>query len=125
MSISIFTIKNHGQAFYNLDNAIHAAKAIVKESIVDYVMESKEITEKHNPENETFSAENLRDCVLKYSVTQNAPNEVRVRARLNIPVQCEGDRRKHDTTTRSVIIVASQMEYKTMRDIEKPFTTLK
>ena len=120
MSISIFTIKNHGQAFYNLDNAIHAAKAIVKESIVDYVMEAKEITG-----NETFSAENLRDCVLKYSVTQNAPNEVRVRARLNIPVQDEGDRRKHDTTTRSVIIVASQMEYETMRDIEKPFTTLK
>ena len=124
MSISIFTIKNHGQAFYNLDKAIHAAKALVKEGIMDYVMKSKENVEKYNLENKTFSDENLRDCVLKYSVTQYAPNEVKVRARLNIPVQRDGDPRKYDTTTRSVIIVTSQIGYETMRDIETPFATL-
>ena len=124
MSISIFTIKNHGQAFYNLDNAIHAAKAIAKESIMDYVRESKEIVEKHNPENKTFSNENLRDCVLKYSVTQYSPNEVKVRARLNIPVQNDNDPRMNDTVTRSLIIVTSQIKPEAMRDIETPFATL-
>ena len=99
MSISIFTIKGHNQSFYNLDNAIHAAKDIVKKLVIDYVMTSKKITEQHHPENKTFSNENLRKCELKYSVTQNAPNEVRVRAKLAIPVKCAGDTRRHDTTT--------------------------
>ena len=124
MSISIFTIKSHNQSFYNLDNAIHAAKNIVKNAVIDYVMTSKEITEQHNPENKTFSNENLRKCILHYSVTQNAPNEVRVRAKLAIPVKCPGDTRKHDTTTRSVIISASQMDYWTMRDTEEVFAEL-
>ena len=124
MSISIFTIKGHNQSFYNLDNAIHAAKNIVKNAVIDYVMTSKEITEQHNPENKTFSNENLRKCELKYSVTQNAPNEVRVRAKLAIPVKCPGDTRKHDTTTRSVIISASQMDYWAMRDTEEVFAEL-
>ena len=124
MSISIFTIKGHNQPFYNLDNAIHAAKNIVKNAVIDYVMTSKEITEQHNPENKTFSNENLRKCILHYSVTQNAPNEVRVRAKLAIPVKCPGDTRKHDTTTRSVIISASQMDYWTMRDTEEVFAEL-
>ena len=124
MSISIFTIKGHNQSFYNLDNAIHAAKNIVKNAVIDYVMTSKEITEQHNPENKTFSNENLRKCILHYSVTQNAPNEVRVRAKLAIPVKCPGDTRKHDTTTRSVIISASQMDYWTMRDTEEVFAEL-
>ena len=125
MSISIFTIKGHNQSFYNLDNAIHAAKNIVKNAVIDYVMTSKEITERHNPENKTFSNENLRKCILRYSVTQNAPNEVRVRAKLAIPTKCPGDTRKHDTTTRSVIISASQMDYWTMRDTEEVFAELK
>ena len=124
MSISIFTIKGHNQSFYNLDNAIHAAKNIVKNAVIDYVMTSKEITEQHSPENKTFSNENLRKCILHYSVTQNAPNEVRVRAKLAIPVKCPGDTRKHDTTTRSVIISASQMDYWTMRDTEEVFAEL-
>ena len=124
MSISIFTIKGHNQSFYNLDNAIHAAKNIVKNAVIDYVMTSKEITEQHNPENKTFSNENLRKCILHYSVTQNAPNEVRVRAKLAIPVKCPGDTRKHDTTTRSVIISASQMDYWTMRGTEEVFAEL-
>ena len=124
MSISIFTIKGHNQSFYNLDNAIHAAKNIVKNAVIDYVMTSKEITEQHSPENKTFSNENLRKCILRYSVTQNAPNEVRVRAKLAIPVKCPGDTRKHDTTTRSVIISASQMDYWTMRDTEEVFAEL-
>ena len=124
MSISIFTIKGHNQSFYNLDNAIHAAKNIVKNAVIDYVMTSKEITEQHSPENKTFSNENLRKCILHYSVTQNAPNEVRVRAKLAIPVKCPGDTRKHDTTTRSVIISASQMDYWTMRDTEEVFAKL-
>ena len=124
MSISIFTIKGHNQSFYNLDNAIHAAKNIVKNAVIAYVMTSKEITEQHNPENKTFSNENLRKCILRYSVTQNAPNEVRVRAKLAIPVKCPGDTRKHDTTTRSVIISASQMDYWTMRDTEEVFAEL-
>ena len=124
MSISIFTIKGHNQSFYNLDNAIHAAKDIVKNAVIDYVMTSKEITEQHNPENKTFSNENLRKCILHYSVTQNAPNEVRVRAKLAIPVTCPSDTRKHDTTTRSVIISASQMDYWTMRDTEEVFAEL-
>ena len=124
MSISIFTIKGHNQSFYNLDNAIHAAKNIVKNAVIDYVMTSKEITEQHQPENKTFSNENLRKCILHYSVTQNAPNEVRVRAKLAIPVKCPGDTRKHDTTTRSVIISASQMDYWTMRDTEEVFAEL-
>ena len=124
MSISIFTIKGHNQSFYNLDNAIHAAKNIVKNAVIAYVMTSKEITEQHNPENKTFSNENLRKCILRYSVTQNAPNEVRVRAKLAIPVKCAGDTRKHDTTTRSVIISASQMDYWAMRDTEEIFAEL-
>ena len=124
MSISIFTIKGHNQSFYNLDNAIHAAKNIVKNAVIDYVMTSKEITEQHSPENKTFSNENLRKCILHYSVTQNAPNEVRVRAKLAIPVKCPGDTRKHDTTTRSVIISASQMDYWAMRDTEEIFAEL-
>ena len=124
MSTAIFTIKGHNQSFYNLDNAIHAAKNIVKNAVIDYVMTSKEITEQHNPENKTFSNENLRKCILHYSVTQNAPNEVRVRAKLAIPVKCPGDTRKHDTTTRSVIISASQMDYWTMRDTEEVFAEL-
>ena len=124
MSISIFTIKGHNQSFYNLDNAIHAAKNIVKNAVIDYVMTSKKSTEQHNPENKTFSNENLRKCILHYSVTQNAPNEVRVRAKLAIPVKCPGDTRKHDTTTRSVIISASQMDYWTMRDTEEVFAEL-
>ena len=124
MSISIFTIKGHNQSFYNLDNAIHAAKNIVKNAVIGYVMTSKEITEQHSPENKTFSNENLRKCILHYSVTQNAPNEVRVRAKLAIPVKCPGDTRKHDTTTRSVIISASQMDYWTMRDTEEVFAEL-
>lgn len=124
MSISIFTIKGHNQSFYNLDNAIHAAKDIVKNKVLDYVMTSKKITEQYHPENKTFSNENLRKCELKYSVTQNAPNEVRVRAKLAIPVKCAGDTRKHDTTTRSVIISASQMDYQTMRDTEEVFAEL-
>ena len=124
MSISIFTIKGHNQSFYNLDNAIHAAKNIVKKLVIDYVMTSKKITEQHHPENKTFSNENLRKCKLKYSVTQNAPNEVRVRAKLAIPVKCAGDTRKHDTTTRSVIISASQMDYWAMRDTEEIFAEL-
>ena len=124
MSISIFTIKGHNQSFYNLDNAIHSAKDIVKNAVIDYVMTSKKITEQHNPENKTFSNENLRKCILRYSVTQNAPNEVRVRAKLAIPVKCPGDTRKHDTTTRSVIISASQMDYWAMRDTEEVFAEL-
>ena len=124
MSISIFTIKGHNQSFYNLDNAIHAAKDIVKKLVLDYVMTSKKITEQYHPENKTFSNENLRKCELKYSVTQNAPNEVRVRAKLAIPVKCAGDTRKHDTTTRSVIISASQMDYWAMRDTEEVFAEL-
>ena len=124
MSISIFTIKGHNQSFYNLDNAIHAAKDIVKKLVIDYVMTSKKITEQYHPENKTFSNENLRRCKLKYSVTQNAPNEVRVRAKLAIPVKCPGDTRKHDTTTRSVIISASQMDYLAMRDTEEVFAEL-
>ena len=124
MSISIFTIKSHNQSFYNLDNAIHAAKNIVKNAVIAYVMTSKEITEQHNPENKTFSNENLRKCILRYSVTQNAPNEVRVRAKLAIPVKCPGDTRKHDTTTRSVIISANQMDYWAMRDTEEVFAEL-
>ena len=124
MSISIFTIKGHNQSFYNLDNAIHAAKDIVKKLVIDYVMTSKKITEQYHPENKTFSNENLRRCKLKYSVTQNAPNEVRVRAKLAIPVKCPGDTRKHDTTTRSVIISASQMDYWAMRDTEEVFAEL-
>ena len=124
MSISIFTIKGHNQSFYNLDNAIHAAKDTVKRLVIDYVMTSKKITEQYHPENKTFSNENLRKCELKYSVTQNAPNEVRVRAKLAIPVKCPGDTRKHDTTTRSVIISASQMDYLAMRDTEEVFAEL-
>ena len=124
MSISIFTIKGHNQSFYNLDNAIHAAKDIVKNKVLDYVMTSKKITEQYHPENKTFSNENLRKCELKYSVTQNAPNEVRVRAKLAIPVKCPGDTRKHDTTTRSVVISASQMDYWAMRDTEEVFAEL-
>ena len=124
MSISIFTIKGHNQSFYNLDNAIHAAKDIVKNKVIDYVMTSKKITEQYHPENKTFSNENLRRCKLKYSVTQNTPNEVRVRAKLAIPIKCPGDTRKHDTTTRSVIISASQMDYWTMRDTEEVFAEL-
>ena len=124
MSISIFIIKGHNQSFYNLDNAIHAAKDIVKRLVIDYVMTSKKITEQYHPENKTFSNENLRKCKLKYSVTQNAPNEVRVRAKLAIPVKCAGDTRKHDTTTRSVIISASQMDYWAMRDTEEVFAEL-
>ena len=124
MSISIFTIKGHNQSFYNLDNAIHAAKNIVKNAVIDYVMTSKEITEQHNPENKTFSNENLRKCILHYSVTQNAPNEVRVRAKLAIPVKWAGDTRKHDTTTRSVVISASQMDYWAMQDTEEVFAEL-
>ena len=124
MSISIFTIKGHNQSFYNLDNAIHVAKDIVKKLVIDYVTTSKKITEQHHPENKTFSNENLRKCELKYSVTQNAPNEVRVRAKLAIPVKCPGDTRKHDTTTRSVIISASQMDYWAMRDTEEVFAEL-
>ena len=125
MSISIFTIKGHNQSFYNLDNAIHAAKDIVKNAVIAYVMTSKEMTEQHNPENKTFSNENLRKCILRYSVTQNTPNEVRVRAKLAIPVKCPGDTRKHDTTTRSVIISASQMDCWAMRDTEEVFAELK
>ena len=124
MSISIFTIKGHNQSFYNLDNAIHAAKNTVKNAVIDYVMTSKEITEQHNPENKTFSNENLRKCILRYSVTQDTPNEVRVRAKLAIPVKCSGDTRKHDTITRSVIISASQMDYWAMRDTEEVFAKL-
>ena len=124
MSISIFTIKGHNQSFYNLDKAIHAAKDIVKNAIITYVMTSKEITEEFNPENKTFSNENLRKCKLKYSVTQNAHNEVRVRAKLAIPVKYAGDIRTHDTTTRSVIISASQMDYWAMQDIEEVFAEL-
>ena len=124
MSISIFTIKGHNQSFYNLDNAIHAAKDIVKRLVIDYVMTSKKITEHYHPENKTFSNENLRKCELKYSVTQNAPNEVRVRAKLAIPAKCPGDTRKHVTTTRSVIISASQMDYWAMRDTEEVFAEL-
>ena len=124
MSISIFTIKGHNQSFYNLDNAIHAAKDIVKKLVIDYVMTSKKNTEQYHPEDKTFSNENLRKCELKYSVTQNAPNEVRVRAKLAIPVKCPGDTRKHDTTTRSVIISASQMDYWAMRDTEEVFAEL-
>ena len=124
MSISIFTIKGHNQSFYNLDNAIHAAKNIVKNAVMDYVMTSKKITEQYHPENKTFSNENLRKCILRYSVTQNAPNEVRVRAKLAIPVKCPGDTRKHGTTTRSVIISASQMDYWAMRDTEEVFAEL-
>lgn len=124
MSISIFTIKGHNQSFYNLDNAIHAAKDIVKKLVIDYVMTSKKITEQYHPENKTFSNENLRKCKLKYSVTQNAPNEVRVRAKLAIPVKCPGDTRKHDTTTRSVVISASQMDYLAMKDTEEVFAEL-
>ena len=124
MSISIFTIKGHNQSFYNLDNAIHAAKNIVKNAVIDYVMTSKEITEQHSPENKTFSNENLRKCILHYSVTQNAPNEIRVRAKLAIPVKCAGDTRKHDTTTRSVVISASQMDYWAMQDTEEVFAEL-
>ena len=124
MSISIFIIKGHNKCFYNLDNAIHAAKNIVKNAVIDYVMTSKKITEQHHPENKTFSNENLRKCILHYSVTQNAPNEVRVRAKLAIPVKCPGDTRKHDTTTRSVIISASQMDYWAMQDTEEVFAEL-
>ena len=124
MSISIFTIKGHNQSFYNLDKAIHAAKDIVKNAIITHVMTSKEITEEFNPENKTFSNENLRKCKLKYSVTQNAHNEVRVRAKLAIPVKYAGDIRTHDTTTRSVIISASQMDYWAMQDIEEVFAEL-
>ena len=124
MSISIFTIKGHNQSFYNLDNAIHAAKDIVKKLVIDYVITSKKITEQYHPENKTFSNENLRKCELKYSVAQNAPNEVRVRAKLAIPVKCTGDTRKYDTTTRSVIISASQIDYWAMRDTEEVFAEL-
>ena len=124
MSISIFIIKGHNQSFYNLDNAIHAAKNIVKKLVIDHVMISKKITEQRHPENKTFSNENLRKCELKYSVTQNAPNEIRVRAKLAIPVKCAGNTRKYDTTTRSVIISASQMDYWAMRDTEEVFAEL-
>ena len=126
MSISIFTIKGHNQSFYNLDNAIHAAKDIVKNKVIDQVTMLKENATKWNPEEArtTFSNENLRECELKYSVTQNAPNEIRVRAKLAIPVKCPGDTRKHDTTTRSVIISASQMDYWAMRDTEEVFAEL-
>lgn len=37
MSISIFTIKGHNQSFYNLDNAIHAAKDIVKNKVIEQI----------------------------------------------------------------------------------------
>lgn len=82
MSISIFTIKGHNQSFYNLDNAIHAAKDIVKNKVIEQITMLKENATKWNPEEArtTFSNENLRECKLKYSVTQNAPNEIRVRA---------------------------------------------
>ena len=126
MSISIFIIKGHNQCFYNLDNAIHAAKDIVKKLVIEQVTRLKENATKRNPEKArtTFSNENLRKCELKYSVTQNAPNEVRVRAKLAIPVKCPGDTRKHVTTTRSVIISASQMDYLAMRDTEEVFAEL-
>ena len=124
MSISIFTIKGHNQSFYNLDKAIHAAKDNVKNAVITYVMTSKEITEKFSPENKTYSNENLQECLLHYSVTQNAPNEVRVRAKLAIPVKCAGVTRKHDTVSRSVIISASQMECLAARDIEYAFRKL-
>lgn len=124
MSISIFTIKGHNQSFYNLDKAIHAAKDIVKNAVITYVMTSKEITEKFSPENKTYSNENLQECLLHYSVTQNAPNEVKVRAKLTIPVKCAGVTRKHDTVSRSVIISASQMECLATRDIEYAFRKL-
>ena len=126
MSISIFIIKGHNKCFYNLDNAIHAAKDIVKKLVIEQVTRLKENATKRNPEKArtTFSNENLRKCELKYSVTQNAPNEVRVRAKLAIPVKCPGDTRKHVTTTRSVIISASQMDYLAMRDTEEVFAEL-
>lgn len=127
MSISIFTIKNKNHtlsSFYNLDNAIHAAKDMVKNAILDCVMAQKENYKKWNIENKTYSNENLRKCVLKYSVTQNAPNEVRVRAKLAIPVKCADSSRKHEYFSRSVIISASQMDYQTMRDTEEVFAGL-
>lgn len=127
MSISIFTIKNKNHAlssFYNLDNAIHAAKDMVKNAVLDCVMTQKENYKKWHVENKTYSNENLRECVLKYSVTQNAPNEVRVRAKLAIPVKCANDTRKHECFSRSVVISASQMDYWTMQDTEEVFAEL-
>lgn len=127
MSISIFTIKNKNHtlsSFYNLDKAIHAAKDMVKNAILDCVMAQKENYKKWNVENKTYSNENLRKCVLKYSVTQNALNEVRVRAKLAIPVKCADSSRKHEYFSRSVIISASQMDYQTMRDTEEVFAEL-
>lgn len=127
MSISIFTIKsnNHNlSSFYNLDNAIHEAKNLVKNAVLDCVMTQKENYKKWHIENKTYSNENLRECVLKYSVTQNAPNEIRVRAKLAIPVKCANDTRKHEYITRSIIISASQMDYQTMQDTEEVFAEL-
>ena len=127
MSISIFTIKGNGHvlhSFYNLDNAIHAAKDMVKNAVLDCVMTQKENYKRWNIENKTYSNENLRECLLKYSVTQNAPNEVRVRAKLAIPVKCANSSRKHKYFSRSVVISASQMDYQTMRDTEEVFAEL-
>ena len=127
MSISIFTIKGNGHvlhSFYNLDNAIHAAKDMVKNAVLDCVMTQKENYKRWNIENKTYSNENLRECLLKYSVTQNAPNEVRVRAKLAIPVKCADSSRKHEYFSRSVVISASQMDYQTMQDTEEVFAEL-
>lgn len=124
MSISIFTINRALSSFYNLDNAIHAAKDMVKNAVLDCVMAQKESRKRWDPENKTYSNENLRKCVLKYSVTQDAPNEVRVRAKLAIPVKCANDSRKHEYFSRSVVISASQMDYQTMRNTEEVFAEL-
>lgn len=126
MSISIFTIKGYNQSFYNLDNAIMRQRILSKIKSLSRLQCSKKMLQNGTPEEArtTFSNENLRECKLKYSVTQNAPNEIRVRAKLAIPVKCAGDTRKHDTTTRSVVISASQMDYWAMQDTEEVFAEL-
>lgn len=54
MSISIFTIKGYNQSFYNLDNAIHAAKDIVKNKVIEQITMLKENATKWNPEEDLF-----------------------------------------------------------------------
>lgn len=122
MDTSIFTIRGNHQAFFNLEAAIHAAKDIVKSSVVSSVKTYKMCAEKfHDPFEKAYSNENLRRCPLKYTVVKgNKDNEIRVRARLNIPIPDSNDNRKHITVSRSVIIEMNQMgRYK--KDIEYIF----
>lgn len=123
MGTSVFTIRGQYQAFFNLDTAIHAAKDLVKSSVVSTLKIHKELAEKfHYPYADAYSDKNLRRCPLRYTVVKGKKdNEIRVRARINIPISNSvKDSRKNMTISRSVIIEMSQMT-NNEKDIEYVF----